>query len=87
MFAAGLDASGCAAGGLEIGGMLAGSGTLLTWGRWIGAPGAVISAGVISVRIGANLYNDYVDKEKVGPGSQSTPARACSAPPRRQAGP
>jgi hypothetical protein len=43
--------------------MLAGSGTLLTWGRWIGAPGAVIGAGVIGVRIGTNLYNNYVDKE------------------------
>jgi RHS repeat-associated protein len=63
-FAAGLDASGFAGGGLEIGGMLAGSGsTLITWGRWIGAPGAVIGGGVIGVRIGTNLYNNYVDKE------------------------
>jgi RHS repeat-associated protein len=60
---AGLDASGFAAGGLEIGGMLAGSGTLLSLGRWVGAPGAVISAGVIGWRIGTNLYDNYVDKE------------------------
>lgn len=62
-FAAGLDASGFVAGGLEIGGMLAGSNTLLAAGRWIGVPGAIISSGVIGVRIGTNLYNNYVDKE------------------------
>ncbi|HTJ98363.1 MAG TPA: RHS repeat-associated core domain-containing protein [Bordetella sp.] len=61
-FAAGLDGSGFVAGGLEIGGMLAGSNTLLAAGRWIGVPGAVISSGVIGVRIGTNLYDNYVDK-------------------------
>jgi RHS repeat-associated protein len=61
-FAAGLDGSGFVAGSLEIGGMLAGSNTLLVAGRWIGVPGAIISSGVIGVRIGTNLYNNYVDK-------------------------
>ncbi|WP_066636492.1 RHS repeat-associated core domain-containing protein [Bordetella sp. H567] len=62
-FAAGLDGSGFVSGSLEIGGMLAGSNTLLAAGRWIGVPGAVISSGVIGVRIGTNLYNNYVDKD------------------------
>ena len=62
-FAAGLNSSGFAAGALEIGGTLAGSSTLLAAGRWLGAPGTVISSGVIGWRIGTNLYTNYVDKE------------------------
>jgi hypothetical protein len=38
--------------------MLAGPSRLLTAGRWLGAPGAVIGSGVIGVRIGTNLYNN-----------------------------
>jgi hypothetical protein len=50
-------------GAFEIGGIAAESSTLLTAGRWLGAPAAVVSSGVIGVRIGTNLYENYVDKE------------------------
>ena len=39
------------------------AGTLLGAGRWLGAPGAVVSSFVIGVRIGTNLYQNYVDKD------------------------
>jgi hypothetical protein len=29
----------------------------------LGAPAAVVSSGIIGVRIGTNLYDNYVDKE------------------------
>jgi uncharacterized membrane protein len=36
---------------------------LLNAGRALGVPGAVIGSAVIGVRIGTNLYENYVDKE------------------------
>ncbi|MBT2456853.1 RHS repeat-associated core domain-containing protein [Streptomyces sp. ISL-86] len=50
-------------GAFEIGAIAAESSTLLSAGRWLGAPGAVVASGVIGVRIGTNLYENYVDKE------------------------
>ncbi|MEU9856250.1 RHS repeat-associated core domain-containing protein [Streptomyces sp. NPDC047974] len=50
-------------GALELGGIAAESSTLLSAGRWLGAPAAVVSSGVIGVRIGTNLYENYVDQE------------------------
>lgn len=50
-------------GAFEIGGIAAESSTLLTAGRWLGAPGALVTSGVIGVRIGTNLYENYVDKQ------------------------
>ncbi|MEU6322774.1 RHS repeat-associated core domain-containing protein [Streptomyces sp. NPDC047009] len=55
-------------GAFEIGGIAAislgaGSGALLSAGRWLGAPGALVTSGIIGVRIGTNLYENYVNKE------------------------
>lgn len=60
---AALNASGAAGSMLELGGMAARSATLLRYGRFIGAPAAVLSSGVLGVRIGTNLYENYVDKQ------------------------
>jgi RHS repeat-associated protein len=61
---AALSGSGSAGGLLELGGMLSKSGTLMNAGRWLGAPAAIISSGVLGVQIGTNLYENYVDKER-----------------------
>jgi RHS repeat-associated protein len=62
---AALNGTGAAGGMLEIGGLAARSAPLLNAGRFLGAPAAVVSSGVIGVRIGTNLYENYVDKEMV----------------------
>ncbi len=59
-----VNASAAAGGMLEIGGIAAKSANLLKFGRVLGAPAALVSSGVIGVRIGTNLYQNYVDKEK-----------------------
>ena len=60
---AALNTSGYLGGAFEIGGIAARSSTLLNAGRFLGAPAAVVGSGVIGVRIGTNLYENYVDKE------------------------
>ncbi|MFD8559705.1 DUF6531 domain-containing protein [Streptosporangium canum] len=50
-------------GAFEIGGIAAASSTLLTAGQWLGAPAALVNSGVTGVRIGTNLYENYVDME------------------------
>ena len=55
-----------AAGGLASTiGTLTRSASLLGAGRFLGAAGAVLWSGVTGVRIGTNLYDNYVDKEAV----------------------
>ncbi len=58
-----LNGSGFLGGGLELGGLLARSPTLLRFGRFAGAPAAVVGSGLIGVRIGNNLYENYVDHD------------------------
>jgi RHS repeat-associated protein len=60
---AAMDTSGFVGGSLEIAGLLAGSTRLLSAGRWLGAPAAVIGSGILGVKIGHNLYENYIDKE------------------------
>jgi RHS repeat-associated protein len=60
---AALNASSSAGSMLEGAGMLANSSRLMNFGRVLGAPAAVVSSGVIGVRIGTNLYENYVDRE------------------------
>ncbi len=60
---AGLNTSAYLGGAFEIGGFAASSATLSTWGRFLGAPAAVVGAGFIGVKIGTNLYNNYVDHQ------------------------
>jgi RHS repeat-associated protein len=60
---AALNTSAYLGGAFELGGLAANSMTLLNAGRFLGAPAAVVAAGVIGVRIGTNLYENYVDKQ------------------------
>jgi RHS repeat-associated protein len=60
---AGLNTSAYLGGAFEMGGIAARSSALLSAGRWLGAPAAVISSFVIGARIGTNLYENYVDKQ------------------------
>ena len=60
-----LNTSGYLGGAFEIAGLIAKSPSLLKAGRFLGAPAAVIGAGVTGVRIGTHLYDNYVDQEMV----------------------
>ena len=62
---AALNTSAYLGGAFEAGGIVAKSSSLLSAGRWLGAPAAVVSSGVIGARIGHNLYENYVDKKTV----------------------
>ncbi|MCA9598385.1 MAG: hypothetical protein KC776_33965, partial [Myxococcales bacterium] len=63
-FGAALNGSGFTGGALELGGALARSTTLLRYGRVLGAPAAVVGSGLVGIRIGTNLYENYVDHEQ-----------------------
>lgn len=59
---AGVSTSAYLGGSFTLGGIAAESSALISAGRWLGAPAAVVSSGVIGVRIGHNLYQNYVNK-------------------------
>jgi RHS repeat-associated protein len=61
---AALDTSAYLGGALILGGKLAGAASKLpAWGRVLGAPAALVGSAVVGVRIGTNLYDNYVDKD------------------------
>jgi hypothetical protein len=60
---AALSGSAYLGGSFTLGGMAAGSATLLKAGRVLGAPAAVVGSAVVGVQIGTHLYNNYVNKE------------------------
>jgi RHS repeat-associated protein len=60
---AALSGSAYLGGSFTMGGMAAGSATLLKAGRVLGAPAAVVGSAVLGVQIGTHLYTNYVNKE------------------------
>jgi hypothetical protein len=54
-FGAALSGTGFAGGALEIGGWAAGSTRLVTMGRFLGAPGAVIGSGILGWQVGTYI--------------------------------